>query len=223
MSSRALLFFTGIETPWAQFELNFPLQLINPPLGMFGPWAIFCEVQVLNRAGISSGCPQLQRWTTMSWFLVQKGIDSHCICCNAWVYPTFSTHTHNWDLLHRAQGKPVFLFLIEHWQMFKRKLKLFAKQTVCPPAMGLVAKSLSVIEVLFPRFCFGMLFPFLPVFFWILFSLQLRFPGLCRDTHLCGLKLPLNLTFFPPFSTLMFWLECLPCRWQQWAWGEGCQ
>lgn len=28
--------------------------------------------------------------------------------------------------------------------------------------MGLVAKILSVIEVLFPSFCFGMLFPFLP-------------------------------------------------------------
>lgn len=31
--------------------------------------------------------------------------------------------------------------------------------------MGLVAKSLPVIEVVFPRFYSGMLFPFLPVFF----------------------------------------------------------
>lgn len=60
--------------------------------------------------------------------------------------------------------------------------------------MGLVAKSLPVLEVLFPCFYFGMLFPFLPIFFWTLFSLQLRFPGLCRDIHLCGLKLPQNLT-----------------------------
>lgn len=60
--------------------------------------------------------------------------------------------------------------------------------------MGLVAKSLPVIEVVFPCFYSGMLFPFLPVFFWTLLSLQLRFPGLYRDIHLCGLKLPQNLT-----------------------------
>lgn len=55
--------------------------------------------------------------TTMNWFLVQNGIDSYYIYCNAWVsIQLFSLTHHNSDLLHRAQGKPDFLFLIEHKQ-----------------------------------------------------------------------------------------------------------
>lgn len=146
---------------------------------------------------------------TVNWFLVQNGIDSHYIYCNAWVsVQLFPLTRHNSDLLHRAQGKPDFLILIEHRRMSK-KIELFEKQTICPlkvltPGemgllMGLVAKSLSVTEVLFPPpLYFGHAFPCSSFFLESSF-LQLSFPGLCRDIHLGGLKLQLNFTLIPLF------------------------
>lgn len=75
--------------------------------------------------------------------------------------------------------------------------------TVCPSIIGLVAKSLSVIEVLVPPFYFSMLFTFLPVSLWVLFLPQLCFPGFCRDILLGSLKLLLLLNL-----TLCSLLKC---------------
>lgn len=93
---------------------------INPTLWIFGPRAsqylfcIYCEVQVLK-------LKPYMGLIKVNWFLVQNGIYSHYIYCNAWVsVQPFPLTRHNSDLLHRAQGKPDFLFLIEYRQMLNK-------------------------------------------------------------------------------------------------------
>lgn len=114
-------------------------------------------------------------------------------------------HSHNQTLTScRAQGKPDFIFLIIHRQMLKKEAQILC-QTVCPSIIGLVAKSLSVIEVWVPPFYFSMPPPFHSPFYFrsSFFSSSSCFPGLCRDIHHGGLRLLLNFTVFPLCSNVL--------------------
>lgn len=164
---------------------------------MLVPWAIFWKVEISK--------PVIE--VNYTCFCVPK-ID-HYYCSLELCVDVFTSH-HNYSLLHRAQGIPD---LLKHWN-------LFAKQySVNISRIELVAKSPYATEAFCPKFSFSMLSTFPPFLLYTFFPSR----AVCQDSAGISNSAVCSCHWYPCCVLKRPDFEHLYCRWQQWAWREGCQ